>query len=167
MRKNERLRKKAKKSSTVHHCTTFWTCRVELKSLIKWKCKQYFKGLSSTFDRELQVILGLLSIQIQCTSIKDFHLLSDIMEPMSLVLKIKLMTVPLYTKTALSVTLMLIKMFWVTSYFPQLLLWYSWNSSTFVNPVDQTVEHFICSKSVQIWSRLFWQWLFSKNVGGG
>ena len=30
---------------------------------------------------------------------------------MSLVLKIKLMTVPLYTKTALSVTLMLIKMF--------------------------------------------------------
>lgn len=62
-------------------------------------------------EKSIQVILGLLSIQIQCTRIKDFHLLSDIMEPMSLVLKIKLMTVPLYTKTALSVTLMLIKMF--------------------------------------------------------
>ena len=48
VRKKERLGKKAKKSSSVYHWGTFRRCRVELKSLIKWKRKQYFKGLSST-----------------------------------------------------------------------------------------------------------------------
>ena len=48
VRKKERLRKKAKKSSTEYHRTAFRRCRAELKSLIKWKREQYFKSLSST-----------------------------------------------------------------------------------------------------------------------
>ena len=43
VRKKERLRKKAKKSSSVYHWATFRRRRAELKSLIKWKRKQYFK----------------------------------------------------------------------------------------------------------------------------
>ena len=48
VRKKERLGKKAKKSSSVYHWATFQRCQAELKSLVKWKPKQYFKGLSST-----------------------------------------------------------------------------------------------------------------------
>ena len=48
VRKKERLRKKAKRSSSVYHWATFRRRRAELKSLIKWKRKQYVKGLSST-----------------------------------------------------------------------------------------------------------------------
>ena len=43
VRKKERLRKKAKKSSSFYHWATFRRRRAELKSLIKWKRKQYFK----------------------------------------------------------------------------------------------------------------------------
>ena len=45
----ERLRKRAKRSSSAYHWAIFRLHRAELKSLIKWKRKQYFKGLSTTF----------------------------------------------------------------------------------------------------------------------
>ena len=48
VRKKDRLRKKAKKSSTEYHWTAFRRCRAELKSLMKWKREHYFKSLSST-----------------------------------------------------------------------------------------------------------------------
>ena len=48
VRKKERLRKRAKNSSSEYHWAIFRFHRKELKSLIKWKRKQYFKGLSST-----------------------------------------------------------------------------------------------------------------------
>ena len=46
--KKERLRKKDKKPSIEYHWAAFRRCRAELKSLIQWKRKQYFKSLSST-----------------------------------------------------------------------------------------------------------------------
>ena len=48
VRKKERLRKQAKKWSSEYYWAIFRLHRAELKSLIKWKHKQYFKGLSST-----------------------------------------------------------------------------------------------------------------------
>ena len=46
--RKERLRKRAKRSSSAYHWAIFRLHRAELKSLIKWKRKQYFKGLSTT-----------------------------------------------------------------------------------------------------------------------
>ncbi|XP_068712151.1 uncharacterized protein [Montipora foliosa] len=43
VRKKERLRKRGKKSSSEYHWAIFRLHSVELKSLIKWKRKQYFK----------------------------------------------------------------------------------------------------------------------------
>lgn len=48
VRKKERLRQRAKKSSSEYHWAIFRLHRAELKLLIKWKRKQYFNGLSST-----------------------------------------------------------------------------------------------------------------------
>ena len=48
VRRKERLRKRAKRSSSTYHSAIFRLHRAELKSLIKWKRKQYFKGLSTT-----------------------------------------------------------------------------------------------------------------------
>ena len=48
VRKKERLRKRAKRSSSEYQWATFRLHRAELKSLIKWKHDQYFKGLSSS-----------------------------------------------------------------------------------------------------------------------
>ena len=48
VRRKERLRKWARRSSSAYHWAIFRLRRAELKSLIKWKRKQYFKGLSTT-----------------------------------------------------------------------------------------------------------------------
>jgi len=48
VRKKERHGKKAKKSSYVHQSATFRRCGTKVKSLIKWKRTQDFKGLSTT-----------------------------------------------------------------------------------------------------------------------
>ena len=48
VRRIERLRKLAKKSSSEYHWAIFRLHRAELKSLIKLKRKQYFKGLTSS-----------------------------------------------------------------------------------------------------------------------
>ena len=48
VRKKERLRKRAKKSSSEYHWEIFPLQRTKLKLFSKWKRKQYFKGLSST-----------------------------------------------------------------------------------------------------------------------
>ena len=48
VRRKERLRKRARRSSSAYHWAIFRLRRAELKSLIKWKRKPYFKGLSTT-----------------------------------------------------------------------------------------------------------------------
>ena len=171
VRKEKRLRKKAKKSSTEYHWAAFRRCRAELNSFIKWQRKQYFKSVSSTITENPKRFLAYYQSKykskrfrssVQHNGVKVY----DAQEKLSFLTTtsfqyLRSTMVIRCTRTAFSVTLM--AMLWVISQ-SLLLMWKKfWNSWKLTNLVDRTWYH------LAYWNYISSPFctLFTKQHGGG